>query len=260
MNYIDLRKKHGAFELNLNNFFDCLKRNNIVELVIEKVLFDNNDYISVYAIHYHNDNDNYLIKTEQSFNIHNSTYIYISPLYGLTQLERLKIINIDKLNELPSFSDSTRLKTLICSNNNLVQLPRKLPQSLTYFNCSYNKLTELPVLHENMYIYCNHNQLYSLPLFPNTYVIYFETNPIKKLYTSNNYNHMKTTNRILYKFKYNYYFIKFSRKIFYYFLRKKINRIKHELLMKSAMISMNPSRIQRILNLYEICGYDFDDI
>ena len=26
MNYIDLRKKHGAFELNLNNFFDCLKR------------------------------------------------------------------------------------------------------------------------------------------------------------------------------------------------------------------------------------------
>ena len=244
MNYIDL-----------NNFLDCIPRNNIVELVIEK----NNDYIFVSAFHYHIKN-NFLIKSEQKFNIHNYSNIYISPLNGLTQLERLKITNIDQLNELPSFSDSISLKTLICSNNNLIKLPRKIPQSLTYINCSYNRLTELPILHENMYIYCNHNKLYSLPLFPNTYVIYFDMNPINNLYTSNNYNHMKTTNRILYKFKYNYYFIKYSRKIFYYFLRKKINKIKQELLMKSSIISMNPRRIERILNLYEICGYDFDDI
>jgi Leucine-rich repeat (LRR) protein len=251
MNYIDL-----------NIFFDSLKRNNIVELGIEQILFEKMNYISVYAIHYHNerDKDYFLIKSEQKFNIHNFSNISISPLYGLIQLERLKIINIDNLNELPSFSDSICLKTLICSNNNLIKLPRKLPHSLIYFNCSYNRLTELPVLHENMYIYCNHNKLYSLPLFPNTYVIYFDMTPIKNLYTSNNYNHMRTTNRILYKFKYNYYFIKYSRKIFYYFLRKKINRIKHELLMKSAIITMNPRRIERILNLYEICGYDFDDI
>jgi hypothetical protein len=251
MNYIDL-----------NNFFDSLNRNNIVELGIEQILFEKINYISVYAIHYHNerDKDYFLIKSEQKFNIHNFSNISISPLYGLIQLERLKIINIDNLNELPSFSDSIFLKTLICSNNNLIKLPRKLPRSLIYFNCSYNRLTELPVLHENMYIYCNHNKLYSLPLFPNTYVIYFDMTPIKNLYTSNNYNHMRTTNRILYKFKYNYYFIKYSRKIFYYFLRKKINRIKHELLMKSAIITMNPRRIERILNLYEICGYDFDDI
>jgi hypothetical protein len=243
MNYIDL-----------NHFLDCIPRDNIVELVIEK----NNDYIFVSAFYY--DIKNNLIKIERSFKLNNSTNIQISPLNGLTQLERLKITNIDKLNELPCFSDSIYLKTLICSNNNLIKLPRKMPQSLTYINCSYNRLTELPILHENMYIYCNHNKLYSLPLFPNRYVIYFDINPIKKLYTSNNYNHMKTTNRILYKFKYNYYFIKYSRKIFYYFLRKKINRIKQELLMKSAMITMNPRRIERILNLYEICGYDFDDI
>ena len=251
MNYIDL-----------NNFFESLNRNNIVELGIEQILFENINYISVYAIHYHTekDKDYFLIKTEKKINIHNFSNISISPLYGLIQLERLKIINIDNLNELPSFSDSICLKTLICSNNNLIKLPRKLPRSLIYFNCSYNRLTELPVLHENMYIYCNHNKLYSLPLFPNTYVIYFDMTPIKNLYTSNNYNHMRTTNRILYKFKYNYYFIKYSRKIFYYFLRKKINRIKHELLMKSAIITMNPRRIERILNLYEICGYDFDDI
>jgi Leucine-rich repeat (LRR) protein len=232
--------------INLNSFFVSLNRNNIVELGIEQIVIENINYISVYAIHYHNETDknNILIKSEQNYNIHNFSNISISPLCGLTQLERLKIINIDKLNELPSFSDSIFLKTLVCSNNNLIKLPRKLPRSLIYFNCSYNKLTELPILHE----------------FPNTYVIYFDMNPIKNLYTSNNYNHMKTTNRILYKFKYNYYFIKYSRKIFYYFLKKKINKIKQELLMKSAIITMNPRRIERILNLYEICGYDFDDI
>ena len=71
---------------------------------------------------------------------------------------------------------------------------------------------------------------------------------------------MKRINHILYKFKYNYYFIKYGKKIFYYFLRKRIKRIKDELFIKSAMITMNPKRIERILNFYEICGYDFDDI
>ena len=46
MNYIDL-----------NNFFDSLNRNNIVELGIEQILFENINYISVYAIHYHNERD-----------------------------------------------------------------------------------------------------------------------------------------------------------------------------------------------------------
>jgi len=251
MNYIDL-----------NDFLNSLKRDKIIELVIEPILYETILYISVYAIHFHKeiDKDDYLIKTEQIFKIHNSSKIVISPLYGLTQLKRLQIVNIKNLFELPSFTDCYKLQTLICSNNNILCLPRKIPRSITYLNCSYNKLTELPVLHEGIYLYCNHNQLYSLPLLPNKYIIFFDSNPIKKLYTSNNYNHMKRTNRILYKIKYNYYFIKYARKIFYFLLRKKMNRIKQELLMKSAIISMNPRRIERILNLYEICGYDFDDI
>jgi hypothetical protein len=81
MNYIDL-----------NHFLDCIPRDNIVELVIEK----NNNYIFVSAFYY--DIKNNLIKIERSFKLNNSTNIQISPLNGLTQLERLKITNIDKLN------------------------------------------------------------------------------------------------------------------------------------------------------------------
>jgi hypothetical protein len=71
---------------------------------------------------------------------------------------------------------------------------------------------------------------------------------------------MKKTNDILYKLKYNYYFIKYAKKIFYYFLKRRMIRIKNELLIKSAIITMSPKRIERILNLHEICKYDFDDI
>ena len=84
--------------INLNSFFVSLNRNNIVELGIEQIVIENINYISVYAIHYHNETDknNILIKSEQNYNIHNFSNISISPLCGLTQLERLKIINIDK--------------------------------------------------------------------------------------------------------------------------------------------------------------------
>jgi len=251
MNYIDL-----------DIFFNKLIRNKIIELTIEKITFDDIDFIYVQAIHFHNESakDDYLIKTEQIFNVHNLNHIIISPLVGLTHLERLQIIHVNTLNELPSFSDCIHLKTLICSNNNLNKLPRKLPNTLSYLNCCNNRLTELPVFHEGLYIYCSHNLLYSLPLFPKKYIIYFDYNPIKNLYTSNNLEHMKKTNDILYKLKYNYYFIKYAKKIFYYILKRRMNRIKNELLMKSAIITMSPKRIERILNLHEICKYDFDDI
>jgi Leucine-rich repeat (LRR) protein len=248
--------------INLNIFFDKLNRNRIIELTIEKVIYKEIDYLLVYAIHYHGDKnkDDYLIKSEQIFCIHNMNHITISPLSRLTHLERLKITNIHILHELPSFTDCIYLKTLICNNNNLSILPRKLPHSLTYFNCCNNKLTELPILHDGLYIYCDYNHLYSLPLFPNKFIIYFDYNPVQNLYTSNHSEHMKKTNLVLYNLKYNYYFIKYSKKIFYYFLRKRMNRIKNELLIKSAMIIMNPKRIERLIKLYDICGYDFDDI
>jgi len=257
-----IKNQYNMNYIDLNIFLDKLNRNKIIELTIEKIIAKEIDYILVYAIHYHGykNKDDYLIKTEQIFCIHNLNYITISPLTKLINLERLKITNIPILYELPSFTDCIHLKTLICSNNNLSKMPRKIPNSLTYVNCSNNKLTELPIIHYGLYIYCHYNNLYSLPLFPNKYIIYFDNNPVKKLYTSNHPEHMKTTNRILYKLKYNYYFIKYSKKIFRYFLRKRMNRIKNELLIISARITMNPRRIERILNLYEICGYDFDDI
>jgi Leucine-rich repeat (LRR) protein len=251
MNYIDL-----------NIFFNKLIRNKIIELTIKKVIYNNIEYLLVDAIHYHGNKnkDDYLIKSEQIFCIHNLNYITISPLIKLINLERLIITDIPILYELPSITDCINLKTLICHKNNLSKLPRKFPKSLMYVNCSNNKLSELPIIHEGLYIYCHYNNLYSLPLFPNKFIIYFDNNPVKNLYISNHSEHMKTTNRILYKLKYNYYFIKYSKKIFRYFLRKRMNRIKNELLIKSAIITMNPKRIERILNLYEICGYDFDDI
>jgi Leucine-rich repeat (LRR) protein len=253
MNYIDL-----------TSLFNRINHNKIVELLIKQIKNEEKYYIYVEAIHYHNNEniDRYLIKSEQSYEITHYYETSFSTLLGLINLERLVIKSICNLKYLPNFNDSIKLKTFICSNNNLLRLPSSLPRSVKYFDCSHNKLTEIPVLHNGIeHVYCNNNNIYHLPLFPQSvFIIYFNINPIKEVYNSTNSQHFKKINRILYNFRYNYYFFKYAKKIFYYFLKKKINRIKNELLLKSAMINMNPKRIERLLKIYEICGNDFDDI
>lgn len=237
--------------IDLNQILDIIGRRSVTEIGIEQI----GKQIIIEIIHYHNDptKDKYLIKSEIKFKINNED-IYISPLYGLTEMTRLKIMNIKKLVELPYFEDSQQLKSLIIPLNNLLEIPNNLPQSLEYLNCSNNKLKRLPNISSNLEsLYCNNNNIIMLPLIPN-HVKYlcFDNNPVSILYTSG----FHKINKILYYFRYNYYLRKFGKKIFYLVLKKRMNRYKRELLENSARISMNPKRIERLLDECD----DLDDI
>ena len=230
--------------IDLNQILDIIGRRSITEIGIEQY----GKQIIIEIIHYHNNPniDKYLIKSEIKFKINNES-IKISPLYGLTEMTRLKIMNIKKLVELPYFEDSQKLESLIIPLNNLLEIPNNLPRSLKYLNCSNNKLKRLPNIHPNLEnLYCNNNNIDMLPLIP-VHVKYlcFDNNPVSILYTFGGF-HKK--NKILYYFRYNYYLRKFGKKLFYSLLKKRMNKYKRELLENSARISMNPKRIERLMN------------
>jgi Leucine-rich repeat (LRR) protein len=241
--------------INLNQLLDIIGRRNITECDIEQ--FDRK--ITIEFIHYHNDpmKDKYLIKTQIIFKINNET-IEITSLYGLTEMTRLKIMNIRRLVKLPYIEDSQQLQSLIIPLNNLTELPNNLPHSLEYLNCSNNKLQSIPNISPNLTsIYCYGNNIEMLPLIPDHVKhLCFDNNPVHYLYYHNNSLEFRKKNNILYYFRYNYYLRKFGKKIFYSLLKKRMNRYKRELLENSAKIAMNPKRIERLLNDYD----DFDDI
>jgi hypothetical protein len=69
---------------------------------------------------------------------------------------------------LPDLSRFYKLKDLVCSNNQLTQLP-PLPPTLYYLNCKNNQLTQLPTLPSTLTIlFCSDNQLTQLPNLPST--------------------------------------------------------------------------------------------
>ena len=238
--------------IDLNQILDIIGRKSVTEISIEQ--YDKQIIIEI--IHYHNDptKDKYLIKSEIKFKI-NSESIQISPLYGLTEMIRLKIMNIKNLIKLPYFEDSQKLKSLIIPLNNLLEIPNKLPHSLEYLNCSNNKLKRLPNISPNLEsLYCNNNNIHMLPLIQfHVKYLCFDNNPVSILYTSGGFHKI---NKILYYFRYNYYLRKFGKKIFYLVLKKRMNRYKRELLENSARISMNPKRVERLLDECD----DLDDI
>jgi Leucine-rich repeat (LRR) protein len=184
---------------------------------------------------------------------------FLSSLNNLSELTRLKIVNIQNLYKLPEIINCNKLLILICNNNNLKSIPRILPSSVKFLNCSDNLLKELPIFHNGLeYIYCSNNNINYLPLFTQSFfTISFSINPIYNLYKSNNMNRLKYTNKILYNFRYNYYTIKYGKKVFYYLIKKRIMKYKKELLEQSAKITMNPKRIMRLLESYE---NNLDDI
>jgi Leucine-rich repeat (LRR) protein len=241
--------------LNLNQCLDIIGRRSVTECSIEQ--FDKK--ITIEFIHYHNDptKDKYLIKSQIIFKINNEP-VEISSLYGLTEIIRLKIMNIKKLVKLPYIEDSQQLKSLIIPLNNLIELPNNLPHSLEYLNCSNNKLQRIPNIHSNLTsLYCYNNHIDLLPFIPeHVKHLCFDDNPVQHLYYYNNSLEFRKKNNILYYFRYNYYLRKYGKKIFYSLLKKKMNRYKRELLENSAKITMNPKRIERLLNDYD----DFDDI
>jgi Leucine-rich repeat (LRR) protein len=76
-------------------------------------------------------------------------------------------INDKNLSYIPtSIIRFSKLKYLECSYNKLTSLPL-LPDSLTHLFCDHNELTYLPKLPKSLkYLQCTHNRLLQLPIIP----------------------------------------------------------------------------------------------
>jgi len=244
-----------SYLVDLEFFLNNIGRDNILELDIryykENKIYENS--IVVYANHYHNfiNKDKYIISSQKIFTINREKdSIQISCLYGLINLHRLRINDIKQLNELPYIDDSINLGVLMLDNNGLIKLPY-LIKTIYYLCCSNNKLREIPPLPNSLvHLYCENNEIYVLPfitdnLYKKLYIVAYN-NPISN-YIFNGYKiKIKKINK-LYNFRYNYYLRKYGKRIFYYLLKKKMIKIKQELMETSAKIMMNPKRIERLL-------------
>jgi len=253
-----------SYLVDLEDFLNNIGREKILELDIryynKNKIYENS--IVVYANHYHNliNTDKYIINSKKIFTINREKdSIQISSLYGLINLHRLRINDIKQLYELPYIGDSNELGVLILDNNNLIKL-HYLTNTIYYLCCDNNKLREMPSLPNNLVnLYCENNEIYVLPfinkkLYNKLYLVIYN-NPISN-YIINGYKiETKNINK-LYNFRYNYYLRKYGKRIFYYLLKKKMMKIKQELLETSARIMMNPKRIERLLEMDE----DLEDI
>ena len=131
---------------------------------------------------------------------------------NITHLSTCKLTNnLRKTNNLTNLdvSGATELKWLDCRNNQLTELDvsanifleglncfinrltsLKLSISLTYLECSYNKLTSLDLnnITELIYLWCNENKLTSLELSNNIALVslWCSINQLTKLELSNN--------------------------------------------------------------------------
>jgi hypothetical protein len=151
--------------------------------------------------------------------------------------ENLKYLSCfnNKLTCLPDLPEN--LETLFCDNNKLTWLP-ELPKKIYQLHCDSNQLTRLPALPEKLkFLCCYNNQLTYLPVLPNNLfslnchknqiiclpdmpenlnVLYFVHNPIYNLIyekiNSNNLFDIKQKIRILNKFRYLYYSLKFKNR------------------------------------------------
>ena len=181
--------------------------------------------------------------------------IILSNLKNYTKLKKFKcsICNLTKLLELPN-----SLIKLDCSFNNLTELP-VLPNSLIHLWCQGNKLIKLPKLPNKLtHLYCNNNyNLTELPELPYS-LINLECynnnltelpdfiNKFTKVWSYNNdltylNEDIKTINETNSK----------NRTI------KRMKLLNRTLLLEwSAMITMNPKRIERLLDNHEIDFFD----
>ena len=142
------------------------------------------------------------------------------------------------INNLPFW-----LIGLFC-NNNKIQYIKELPPYLMRLFCDNNQLTsipDLPFLFE--VLICHRNPLHSLPYLPYSIKRLFceivpEIYPDRALYTIN----------VINNFRYNYFTLKYGHKLLFYLIKKRMNKIKYELLESGAKIMMRPDRISRLIN------------
>jgi Leucine-rich repeat (LRR) protein len=193
---------------------------------------------------------------------------YIPDLSRFTCLTRLYCYS-NCLTELPPLTKTPSLRLLDCSRNQLTRLPElELHPNLRILYCSYNDLTQIPALNEELEILsCYNNRLTKLPRLNNkleylecqnnllTYLPFLNksltrficfNNPFI-IYPEINYHLEINTVNIINIFRLQYYTTKYKKRIFYAILKKRMNRIREELLEMTARIILNPERILFLL-------------
>ena len=243
--------------VDIDFFLNKIGRTHICELTITH----NRNYFHITVMHYHNKPsiDKYIVQSETMIEntqkkLGNDYSTKITSLNGLTNITRLKIVNIPNLTELPYFEDCIKLKKLLCYGNCLEYLPCRLPPKIDYVDCGKNKLKELPSIlpSELKHLYCDNNLLYYLPFLPSTLKLSCISNNPFYEYIGNQHNRMFIKkNLILHKLRENYYSLKFGWRLFFYILKRRMSKYKNELLEMSARIRMNPTRVIRLLELYD---------
>jgi len=206
--------------------------------------------------------------------------IILSNLKNYTKLKKFECsyCGLTELPELPK----TLIK-LYCWKNNLMKLP-KLPDSLKYLDCSYNNLTELPDLpHLLIELHCDDNNLTELPKLPNSLInslidLGFGNNNLTKIpdlskFISLNYLFVPNNNLTelsdlpislteLICFNNNLTYSNFEIKTINETnsknrIIKRMQLLNRTLLLEqSAVITMNPKRIERLLDNNEINFFD----
>ena len=197
-------------------------------------------------------------------------------------ITKLDFTNL-KLKTLPDLNRFTQLRVLYCSNNRLTNIDN-LPPNLEYIYCSHNHIScinNLPFWLEGLFcnnnriryinefppyllrLFCNDNQLTSIPDLPFLFeVLMCYRNPLISLpylpysllflhcqfmpdiYPDRSYDTINTVNN----FRYNYFTLKYGHKLLFYLIKKRMHKIKYELLEQGAKIMLHPTRIMRLLD------------
>jgi hypothetical protein len=173
---------------------------------------------------------------------------YIPNLLQFKNLISLSCQN-NELTSLPELPNS--LENLNCKNNQLLSLP-KLPENLLELRCSYNKLTSLPELNNIAYIAIVGNPIYdficSLKMIEDDYDSNGEI--ITRYFDDYEYyrNTIKQNLKILNRFRFLYYSLKFKNK-FRDWLWKKVREPK-------IQKQFHPSRLLELLKDHDINDVD----
>jgi len=158
-------------------------------------------------------------------------------LYSFNKLKYLDCSG-NSLTELPELPHT--LTDFCCSRNNLTELPIKLPNSLSILFCSYNNLIKLPNLPDTLtYLDCRNNNLKEMTDLPNSLKGFVcHHNKLNYTYLNEDIQTINETN---------------SKKR----IIKKMQLLDRTLLLEhSARISLNPKRIERLLDNLEIDFFD----
>ncbi len=209
------------------------------------------------------------IKSLTLTDTHTYTGIKRLPVIELARFNQLIILDFAKnnLTDISYLTNHPTLTALICSYNNLTQLPI-IPNLHTLF-CEYNRLNHLPKMTQLKTLICDYNQLDHLPQMPelhtllcaNNHLNFFpdlpkldflncSSNPVSDIFPNNEYSIQIKNNdtlleplRILNRFRELYFTLKFKHHfrdwLWEYVRKPKIESMYHPSKLNELLLNCN---------------------